>query len=137
MTAEEERLLRAVREGAGDIEDDERAREVCTAVLELLGDQLTGAAADSLADSLPDVAAVPLGRPDVIGSRERQAEGMGTGEFYAALADREGIDDQATAAGHASAVLRAIAEHGDRDAVESAREQLTLDLRRLLASEES
>jgi hypothetical protein len=53
-------------------------------------------------------------------------------EFYAAVSERSGLLE---AAGAVGAVLRAVAETADPDAVESAREQLPAELRGLLATE--
>src|SRR5829696_8291850 len=111
-----------VRELAG-LADDGDARRVAIAVLGALGAHLTGSSARELAASLPEPFALPLTETGEAG----QAGGMD--EFYAAVSKRSGLHD---AAGAVGAVLRALAETADPDAVRSAREQLPTELRGLL-----
>ena len=101
-------------------------------MLEALATQLTGGAAEALTRSLPPVAAQPLHRPP------EQGQGSGSDEFFAAVARREGDSgstEEVTAA-HVQAVFRAVAEMADTEAVRSAGEQLTAEIRRLWIAED-
>jgi uncharacterized protein (DUF2267 family) len=117
-----EDFSRRVRELAG-LADDEDARRVSTAVLAALGSRLTGAVARRLAEPLPAPFALPLTQAGEV------AHGGGMDEFYAAVERRSGLRDAPAAVG---AVLRAVAETADADAVHAAREQLPEELRPLL-----
>ena len=108
-----------VRELAG-LADVGDAHRISIAVLGALAGQLTGSAARSLAEGLPDPYAVALTQTE---------EPSGMDEFYAAVTERSGLHD---AAGAVGAVLRALAELADPRAVASAREQLPDELRGLL-----
>jgi uncharacterized protein (DUF2267 family) len=120
-----EDFSRRVRQLAG-FADDEDARRVATAVLGALGSHLTGPAARQLAEPLPEVFAMPLTQAD------EAARGGGMDEFYTAVEERSGLRDAPAAVG---AVLRALAETADPDAIRSAREQLPAELRLLLETD--
>jgi uncharacterized protein (DUF2267 family) len=114
-----------VRELAG-LADDGDAHRISIAVLGALADRLTGSAARALAGDLPEAFALPLTQTGEVG------EPGGMDEFYAAVSERSGLYDGAGAVG---AVLRALAETADANAVASAREQLPTELRGLLATD--
>lgn len=115
-----------VRIRAG-IADDEDARRLATAVLETLGDHLSGAVARRLAEPLPEPFALPLRRTS------ETAQPGGLDAFYDAVAERSGFPDAAASVGP---VLRALVEVADRDAVLAARDQLPDELTPLLQVDE-
>ncbi len=112
----------------GRLPDTEAVVQASTGVLATLADQVTAAAAQRLAEQLPDGFAAPL-------AQGSQASEAGTMEgFYAAVGERAGIDG-ADVPGLVAGVMRAIAETADADAIRGVREQLTTELQVLLQTE--
>jgi uncharacterized protein (DUF2267 family) len=97
-------------------------------VLSTLADQLTEAAAQRLAEDLPEAFRSPLSQ----GSRA--AEGGTMESFYAAVAQRSGVPNEEVPA-LVTAVLRSMVDVADRDAVRGASEQLTTELKVLLQTD--
>jgi uncharacterized protein (DUF2267 family) len=122
-----QRFATAVRSRAPDLDSDERVREAAEAVLSQLGRYVTGPAAQRLAPAMPEELRFPLD------NASGQGNGGESDDFFAAVAAAERSDDLTTAAGHVQAVFRAIADTADPDAVRAVREQLTSELRVLLA----
>ena len=123
-------FLRTVRARADDLDSREAAIGATNAVLAELGGYVTGAAAERLVGAVPDAFR------RVLRDAPAQAAGGDSGAFFSAVAARERLDDETVAAGHVQAVLRAVAEHADDDALRAVQEQLTAELRVLLAADE-
>lgn len=127
----DDRFIATVRDRAGDLDGDEAARRTSQAVLAVLAGQLTGAAQRELAASLPEPASTFLSN-----AGEEQGRPLSTEALFAEVARREGLDDRELAdetrvAAHVQAVFEAVRECADPEAIDSAREQLGADLRRL------
>ena len=119
----------AVRAHAPDLRSEEHVLAATQAVLAELSSYVTGPAAQRLAPAVPEEVRAPL--DDAAGP----ATGGASDEFFAGVAEREEGGDLGTAAHHVQAVLRAIADTADLDAVRAVREQLSADLRRIFDDE--
>ncbi len=108
--------------------DSQTVVQAAAGVLATLADQVTAAAAQRLAEQLPDDFATPLSQ----GSKTSEAGTME--DFYAAVGQRAGLHD-ADVPGVVAGVMRAIAETADADAIRGVREQLTTELQVLLQTE--
>lgn len=127
--ADTERFLATIRDRSSGLNSDEDAIAATNAVLAQLGDYVSGDAARRLAAAAPEAFA------GLLRSASREPSGGTSDEFLAAVAKRQGSGDLTVAADHVQAVFRALAETVDRAAVASVREQLTGELRLLLADE--
>lgn len=132
MTLTTEEFADLIRDRSGlppdRLPDSAAVAQAAAGVLATLADQVTAAAAQRLAEQLPDDFATPLSQ----GSKASEA---GTMEgFYAAVGERAGIDG-ADIPGLVAGVMRAIAETADADAIRGVREQLTTELQVLLQTE--
>jgi uncharacterized protein (DUF2267 family) len=123
-----EEFSRAVATRAPDLRSPEAILTAANAVLGALGTYVSGAAAETLAASLPSELSSALR------GGSRQAQGGESGGFFAAVAAREATAAD-VAAGHVQAVFRAIAQTADPQSVRSVRDQLTSELQALLADE--
>ncbi len=97
-------------------------------VLSTLADQVTGAAAQRLAEELPEGFRAPLAQGTKV------SEGGTMEGFYATVAERADVSD-ADVPGLVTGVMRAIAETADPDAIRGVREQLTTELQVLLQTD--
>jgi uncharacterized protein (DUF2267 family) len=127
-TSDTETFVRAVAARTGGFDSLEGTLAACNAVLGELGAYVSGAAAERLAASLPD----QIG--SALSGASKQAEGGESRAFIAGVAARERVDP-ASAGEHVQAVFRAVAQMADPEAVRAVRDQLTPELRVLLADE--
>lgn len=132
MTVTTEEFADLIRDRSGlspdRLPDSQAVVQAAAGVLSTLADQVTAAAAQRLAEQLPDEFAIPLSQ----GSKA--AEGGTMDDFYAAVGQRAGLEGAAVP-GLVTGVMRAIAETADADAVRGVRDQLTTELRVLLQAE--
>ena len=122
MTYQE--LVAAVRRQGG-LEPD-AADEALAATLEILGERLSGGAAEVMAAQLPAPAAAALRR-----RRTEEAHAWSLTDLAARVAAVIGVD-AAQGANAVQAALRAVAESVDQERLDRVRDQLPSDVARLL-----
>jgi uncharacterized protein (DUF2267 family) len=122
-------FLSDIRARAFDLDSEQAARRAAEAVLAEVSTLLSSPAADEIASLLPDLAARPGDAPG--------NNGDGGDELLARVARREGLVDLATVACHVQAVLRAVEELGQADALAPIRRQLNAELRGLWLTAEA
>lgn len=122
-------FLSVIRARAFDLDSEQAARRAAEAVLAELSTLVSSPAADEIASRLPDLMVRPGHGP--------RHDVNGGGELLARVARREGLVDLATVAGHVQAVLRAVEELGQADALAPVRRQLNAELRGLWLTAEA
>lgn len=112
-------IIEDVREKA-QLDAESAAERAVIETLRTFGENVSTGQAEDVADVLPDEFA------DAVTSRaDETPPASDPDEFVAAVAEREGSDvSQEEATVHVRAVMAAVAEHGGRNELQEAREQL-------------